>query len=106
MHRTFSRAPMHARRAREAMGGHGLGNFRAGDYHWDTLGKQRETIHYSTCSGAPMHARRARETMGNNGFGNFRAGDHHWDRLGKQWETIHMQLIGDNFEGGDYFANT
>ena len=51
----------------------------------------------------------ARETMGNHGFGNFRAGNHHWDRLGNHAVRIigsGVQLIGDNFEGENHFANS
>ena len=35
---------MHAGRAWETMGNNGFGNFRAGHYHWDRLGRQWETM--------------------------------------------------------------
>ena len=44
--------------AREAMGGHGLGNFWAGNYYWD-MGREAIRAHmHCTCSRAPMHARK------------------------------------------------
>ena len=64
------------------------------------------------------------ETMGNNGLGNLWVARYHWDKLGKQREAMDLvtfgldtttgtglgsngkQQIGDNFEGGNYFANS
>ena len=65
----------------EATGGNGLGNFRPGNHHWDTLGKQRETMDL-VIFGLGITTGTPQDTTGHHGSGNFRARNHHWDRLG------------------------
>ncbi len=62
-------------RPREAMGGHGFGNFRAGSYHWDRLGRPREAV-------------------GGHRLGNFRAGNYHRDSLGTPREAMGSVTFG------------
>ena len=79
---------MHARRARETMGNNGLGNFRAGDYHWDTLGRQLEAMALLTFGLGITF----RTGSGGKDFGNFWAGDYHWDMLGRQWDAMDVEI--------------
>ena len=53
------------------MGNYGFGNFRAGNYAWDKLGKQWETMALVTL-GLGMTT----------------------DRLGKPWETLDLVTFG------------
>ena len=104
----------------QATGRNGFGNFRAGQHHWDTLGRQRGAMDLVTfglgiTTGTRLggNARQwiwscfcwesllghAWEATGDNGFDNFRFG---------YWDTLREQRVNGfgNLRAGNHYWDT